>query len=363
MIYAIAVVAILANPLTVPNLPEVLADLGQPDSRSGLLIAAIPLPGVVAAPAVGLLANRYGRRPVLLLCLVLYGISGGASAVAQDFASLVGLRLLQGIGSAGLISLSVVLIGDHWSGGARTQVLGRNAAAISIGLLTAPIIAGSLADQTSWRWAVALSTVALPFAVICALRLPITRSSTIATGTLGSQLSAVRTPGVPATLTAGFVLAAVTFGVFYTTVPLHLDQEFQVGSGIRGLLLSVPAVTGAIAAYRLDWVRRRASARQLLVASTGVTALSVVVTGAAPSLALIALAGSVFGLLRAVCRTRPCRTSPHRSPPPISSRSCWPHGSPRCASGKPPVRWQPGCFSIRLPPPQPSSSELSRWPP
>ena len=296
MIYAVAVVAVLANPLTVPNLPEVLADLGQPDSRAGLLISVVPLPGVLAAPAMALLANRFGRRSVVVWCLVLFGTAGAASALAPNFPSLLGLRFLQGIGSAGLISLSVVLIGDHWSGADRTRLLGRNAAAISTGLLAAPLVAGALAEQTNWRWSVALSAVALPLAWICAFRLPADSGSAIATGTLSSQFAAIRAPGIPATLVSGFVLAAVVFGVFFTTVPLHVDNEFRAGPSLRGLLLSLPSAAGAIAALRLGWFRRRASIRQTLVWSTVVVALSVVVTGLAPSLLVIALSSTAFGL-------------------------------------------------------------------
>lgn len=296
IIYTIAVVAILANPLTVPNLPELLSDLGQPDSSSGLLISAIPLPGIIAAPAIGLLANRHGRRTTLLWCLVLFGTTGAASAVAQNFATLVLVRLAQGVGSAGLISLSVILIGDHWTGAARTRVLGRNAAAISIGLLVSPIVAGLLAGRTSWRWSIALSALALPIAGICALQLPKNEGSSISPGSLALQLAAVRAPGILPTLATAFVLAAVVFGVFNTIVPLHLAQEFQAGPEMRGLLLSLPAVAGAIAAVRLDWIRRHASVRQLLVGSTAVVALAVATVGAASSLIAIAVAAIVFGL-------------------------------------------------------------------
>ena len=45
-------------------------------------------------------------------------------------------RLLLGFGSAGLINLAVVMIGDNWSGADRTRMIGRNSAVLTTGLAT-----------------------------------------------------------------------------------------------------------------------------------------------------------------------------------------------------------------------------------
>ncbi|MGH2684483.1 MAG: MFS transporter, partial [Actinomycetota bacterium] len=80
LIYAITATGILANPLIAPAIPDILADLDAPRGQAGFLIAAGTLPGIVVAPVIGVLADRYGRRAVLLPCLVLFGLFGvGAS--------------------------------------------------------------------------------------------------------------------------------------------------------------------------------------------------------------------------------------------------------------------------------------------
>jgi MFS family permease len=73
------------------------------------------------APVVGVLADRYGRRAVLVPCLVGIGTFGLISALAPTFELLLLAWLLQDIGAAGLINLAVVLIGDHWTGIERTD--------------------------------------------------------------------------------------------------------------------------------------------------------------------------------------------------------------------------------------------------
>lgn len=116
LIFSITLTGIAANPLISPSIPDILAGLGASAGSAGLLIGALTLPGIVLAPVIGLLADRYGRREVLVPCLVLFGISGGLGAAAPSVGALILLRLLQGVGSAGLVNLAVVLIGDHWEG-------------------------------------------------------------------------------------------------------------------------------------------------------------------------------------------------------------------------------------------------------
>lgn len=59
---------------------------------------------------IGVLADRFGRRAVLVPCLVGFGTFGLLSALAPTFEVLLFLRLCQGIGAAGLVNLAVVLI-------------------------------------------------------------------------------------------------------------------------------------------------------------------------------------------------------------------------------------------------------------
>jgi MFS transporter, ACDE family, multidrug resistance protein len=105
LIFAVTITGILSNSLLTANIPDILRELEQPDSRAGLLVAASPLPGVLMAPIIGVLADRYGRRQILVPCLVLFGVAGGLSAVAVDFRLLLLARFLQGVGGAGLINL------------------------------------------------------------------------------------------------------------------------------------------------------------------------------------------------------------------------------------------------------------------
>ena len=96
LIFSITITGILANTLVGPAIPDILEAFDQPDSSAGLFVAAGTLPGIVMAPVIGVLADRFGRRAVLVPCLVAFGTFGLLSALAPTFPTLLALRLLQG---------------------------------------------------------------------------------------------------------------------------------------------------------------------------------------------------------------------------------------------------------------------------
>ncbi len=297
-IFTVTVSGILANTLLTPAIPDVLAEFGQPDGKAGILVASGPLPGVIIAPVIGVVADRLGRRKVLLPCLVLFGVAGVAAALAPTFDLLLAARFVQGVGGAGLINLGVVLIGDHWSGIERTRLIGRNSAVLTACLALIPSLSGTITDLAGWRWALALASVSIPVAVVGARVLPASRPAQART--LGDQLrgaaEVIRTPIILAVVVAGFFLFVVIFGVFLTALPLHLEQEFGLGARDRGLVLSSPAIGSTLAAFNLARVREVVSLRAVLVVSGGLIAVAALSIGVAPALIMVVLASVFYGL-------------------------------------------------------------------
>ena len=82
LIFSVTITGILANTLVGPAIPDILEAFGQPDSRAGVFVAAGTLPGIVMAPVIGVLADRFGRRAVLVPCLTAFGVFGLLSALA-----------------------------------------------------------------------------------------------------------------------------------------------------------------------------------------------------------------------------------------------------------------------------------------
>ncbi|MEM9133819.1 MAG: MFS transporter [Actinomycetota bacterium] len=298
LIFAVTVSGILANSVLTPNIPDVLADLGRPSSQAGWLVAASPLPGVLMAPIIGVMADRHGRRRILVPCLTLFGLAAVASAFAPTFEALLAVRFIQGIGGAGLINLAVVLIGDHWDGLERTTLIGRNSAVLTLSLALMPSLAGLIGDLAGWRWALALGAVALPLAVTCWRVLPEGRPGATITiaGQLRGAAAVLGRRSVLTVLVTGVVLFTVIFGVFLTALPVHLEQEFGLGPRDRGFILSTFALGASLVSFNLGWLRARLSARTMLVAACMLIAVTSAGLGFAPTVALVAVAAALYGL-------------------------------------------------------------------
>ena len=99
LILGVTGTGIMGNTLLAPAVPNILDEFGVSDSGAGLLIAATSFPGIFMAPVIGVLADRLGRRRVLVPCLAMFGVSGIAAALAPSFAFLIVARLGMGVGA------------------------------------------------------------------------------------------------------------------------------------------------------------------------------------------------------------------------------------------------------------------------
>lgn len=296
-IFTVTLTGILNTTLVTPAIPDILADLGVPDRRSGLLVAAGSVAGIFVAPVIGLLADRWGRRGILTSCLAIFGAFGTLAALAPTFELLLAARFLQGVGSAGLINLAVVLIGDHWSGPDRTRLVGRNASVLTVGLAVLPLLSGVITEAAGWRITFGLYTLALGTAALAWLVLENGRppEPARALDQIRGAGAVVRRPEVAVTLMIGFVVFVIIFGLFLTVLPLHLAQRFGMEAGARGVMVSIPAVSSTLAAFNLGRIRSVLSVRSLvLLGGTGFT-LAFFLIGLAGAVAMVVVGALIHG--------------------------------------------------------------------
>jgi ACDE family multidrug resistance protein len=295
-IFAITITGIMANTMIAPAIPDILADLGVDQSRAGLLLAAATLPGIVVAPVIGLLADRFGRREVLVPCLAAFGLAGGLASFAPSFAVLIGLRLLQGVGSAGLINLAVVVIADHWHGADRARVIGQNSAVLTVSLAVLPPLGGTLTDVAGWRASFAPYWLGLATAVVAAKALgPSPRRDVRVGEQVREALGYLRSRRVLAAMGSGMLLFVLIFGLMLTALPLYLAESFGLGATERGLILGVPALTATAGALALGRLTERFGARRLILAGSAVVTLAFAVVAQAPVLLVVVLGALLYG--------------------------------------------------------------------
>ena len=115
IVFAVTLIMIMGVSSISPAFPEIQTAFGISKPTVGLLIVVFTLPGVLFTPVLGVLADRFGRKKILVPSLLLFGVAGSACFFARDFNLLLTLRFLQGIGAASLGSLNVTIIGDLYS--------------------------------------------------------------------------------------------------------------------------------------------------------------------------------------------------------------------------------------------------------
>jgi predicted MFS family arabinose efflux permease len=302
LIFSITVTGILANTMLSPVIPDVLDDLGVADDRAGWLVSAGTLPGILMAPAIGLMADRFGRKRVLVPCLTCFGVFGLVAALAPSFPTLLLARFGQGLGSAGLINLAVVIIGDHWEGEERTRLVGRNAAVLTASLALFPPLAGVLSDLGGWRLAFVPYGIGLVTAVLIWRLLPEFRpgGDDKFTEQLADARRVIARPVILATLATGFVLFVCIFGLFLTTMPVHLEEQFGLSASGRGLIIAVPAIPSTLMALNLTSVRRRLGLRRLVVVAASMFTVAFLIIGRTDLLVVLCLGAAFYGLAEGI---------------------------------------------------------------
>ncbi len=143
-----------------PNLPAIGASLGVVDENRRQLIITVYLLAIGVSQVIyGPLADRFGRRPVLLVGLALYVGFSLLAALSPSFEILLAARVLQGIGAAATRAIPISVVRDRYAGREMARVM----SLISLVFMAAPIVAPGLGQLVlvlaAWPWLFGLLAV------------------------------------------------------------------------------------------------------------------------------------------------------------------------------------------------------------
>ena len=137
-----------------------------------LALAALLLP-------LGAVGDRWGRKPVLLIGLVVFGVASAAAGLATSAEVLLGARVLAGVGAAMIMPVTLAVITSSFPAEARSQAIGIWTAVAGAGGLLGMFLSSVLVDVASWRWSFLLPVVLAVAAVVVAVRaIPDSREAT-----------------------------------------------------------------------------------------------------------------------------------------------------------------------------------------
>lgn len=127
------------------------------------MLAALLLP-------VGAIADRWGRKPVLVAGLAVFGLASAAAGFAESSAFLICTRVVAGVGAAMIMPVTLSVITSSFPTEARAQAIGIWTAVAGGGGLLGMIAAALLTDLASWRWLFALPVVLAAAALVVGQR-------------------------------------------------------------------------------------------------------------------------------------------------------------------------------------------------
>ena len=232
--------------IIVPLLPFYAETFGASPIVIGLLFAVFSLCQLVAAPALGDLSDRYGRRPILIFSLLGTVVSFVMLALAHSLVMLFLARIVDGL-SGGNISTARAYVADVTEPKDRARAYGLIGAAFGLGFIMGPALSGVLAQvsYTAPIWAAAALTAVA--SVMAWLWLPETvhRANAGAGNPLSYLPALLQRAAIRRVLTVDFIYW-FAFSIFQTTFALFAAQRFAFDASRTGYFMAGFGVLGAV---------------------------------------------------------------------------------------------------------------------
>ncbi|MBN2038566.1 MAG: MFS transporter [Spirochaetes bacterium] len=296
IIFGITLIAVMGVASLSPAFPKMVKELKISSQAVAMLITVFTLPGIVLTPVFGFLADRYGRKKVLVPSLILFGIAGGTCLFIRDFHLLLVFRFFQGVGASALMSLSVTIIGDIYSGKERTEIMGYNAGFLSVGTASYPLIGGALATF-GWYFPFILPLIAVPFAfvILFILKNPEHNNHDNMSTQFVNGIKSMKNSQVIGLFTVSIATFIILYGPWMSFLPLYLGNTFKASPFIIGLLFSCTSVVTAITSSRMKILTGLFSEKILLRSSFLFHASALVLIPVLPEIALFLIPAAFFG--------------------------------------------------------------------
>lgn len=290
--------SVLAAVLIAPLLPAIQRDFADTPGAAVLVPLLISLPALMVAllaPFAGIIADRVARKPLLLVCLVLYTLFGLMPLWLDSLYLMVASRAGIGLAEAGIMTCCTTLIGDYYGGVRRQRLLALQMVATSLSAVIVITLGGFLGAD-GWRTPFVLYAVGLLLLPLAVWLLWEPRRDSHAAGTqTGAFPYKALLPLYALTLLAGISLLMVPAQAGYLLGLLGVEKPELIGMTMGANQLAV--VAGALSfrvllRYRLDLLLLTA------FALTGTGALLMAMASAHPAVvAAVIVNGLGIGLM------------------------------------------------------------------
>jgi YNFM family putative membrane transporter len=224
---------------TQPLLPLLAGIFDATKVAVSLTVTLATIGVAIAAPVIGSIADRLGRKRVILGSVLLLAASTLLAATSRTLNQLILWRLLQGLFTPGIFAITIAYIHEEWPVESAGRAISAYVTGTVVGGFSGRMISGLIASRFDWRWAfIALGALNLGGAVALALWLPRERRFRAAAASR-SWLEAIgghlRNGQLAATYAVGFCVlfsmtALFTYVNFYLAAPPFHLRPAALGS-------------------------------------------------------------------------------------------------------------------------------------
>ena len=279
--------------------PRMAPALGLNPGALGLIGSIATLGLVAGALAGGWAADRWGRKPVLLAAVTMFGLFSLATALATDGNTLLAARFLAGLGFGGAMPNLIALAAEVAPPGRRALVTGAMFCGFPFGGAAVSLLARLAGEHADWRMLFVVGGV-LPLAIAPAIiwGLPETRPEPdpLAEQGLGKALFGEGRAAPTVLLWAGSVLSLLVMYLMIYWLPILVVSKghHPTDGAAASLAFNLAAVAGALV---LGAMADRLGVRRTIIAAYLALAAALVGLGAATALGAILTMSAAAGFL------------------------------------------------------------------
>src|SRR3954468_22609412 len=147
-------------------LPHIAGSLSASNEEATWVLTSYLISNAIVLPITGWLGRRFGRKCLLLTCIVLFTLASALCGMATNLGFLIVARILQGVGGGALQPISQAVLLESFPPAKRGAAMAVFAIGVVVAPILGPTLGGWITDNYSWRWVFYIN---LPIGVIAAL--------------------------------------------------------------------------------------------------------------------------------------------------------------------------------------------------
>ncbi len=163
-----AVLQALDNTIANVALPHMQGTLSATMEEMSWVLTSYIVAAAVTLPLTGWLADRYGRKRVILSSVIGFTIASALCGMAQSLDQIIVCRVLQGIAGASLMPMSQAVLFDIYPPSQHGKAMSLWGIGVTLAPTLAPMLGGWLTDNYSWRWVFYIN---VPFGILAVIGL------------------------------------------------------------------------------------------------------------------------------------------------------------------------------------------------